>query len=51
MRRVAEASTLISAVNMRRKLGADHYRACALAYLSLGRIALSDGQAANVGRI
>ena len=43
-----KASTLISAVNMRRKLGADHYRACALAYLSLGRIALSDGQAANV---
>ena len=43
-----KASTLISAVNMRRKLGADHYRACALAYLSLGRVALSDGQAANV---
>ena len=41
-------ATLVSAANMRKKLGADHHRACALTYLSLQRMALSEQQQALV---
>ena len=41
-------ATLVSAANMRKKLGADHHRACALMYLSLQRMALSEQQQALV---